>query len=142
MRTFYIFKVAPHFSKIYHKNPENLYNMLEQISKINKEDYKFAYNLLNEFTDRLDVDVILKYIFSKDMESIVNITDNGIMDYYNEKTSEKTNIHVTKLQIKVKSNVNVPTVLSQLADLDDFFVCDFKNSDYFFLSDFFKKEEV
>ncbi|MFV0275215.1 MAG: hypothetical protein ACK5HL_03135 [Bacilli bacterium] len=131
MRHFYIFKISNHFYNLYSKNPEALYDMLNQISKIDKDDYEFAYNLLKEFISEFDVDGILSHLYFVHRNKIINFKNNTL-DYFNEAINEKTRVHVTKAQIKISSSENKPMIISDINE-NNLFVCDFKNKDYFFL---------
>ena len=131
LRTFYIFKINDNKAKVYHKNTKLLYQILESINNIDSNDISFAFNLFKEIVSPYNKNNINEYIYNnykKDISYVIN-KNTYIID-----NNEFTKIIVNKSNIKVITNKNNPIIFKYFKNyINNLFVCDFKNKDYFWL---------
>ena len=132
MRTYYLFKINDSFSNLYQNKTYYLYKMLEEISNSNKGDLAIAYRLFEQMSlgydvKRINSDIYHNYNFNTHYTKTSNfhILDNSI---------EKTKLSVHNTYIRVKTNRNITSFFKTLSKEENIFVCDFKNRDYFWLS--------
>lgn len=139
MRVYNIFMINTHFAKLYKNKPRTLYQMLEQISKVNKKDYKFAYKLFEQIALPFNKYDLYKYISNIDKDHIkVNENTYILNDILNR---EITKVIVGNAHIKIITNKNAPAMLKILKNYDNcLYVCDFRENDYFWLEKLNYKE--
>lgn len=141
VRVYNIFMINTHFTKLYKNKPKTLYQMLEQISKVNKKDYKFAFKLFEQIALPLNRIDINKYIEKRDKNHIKIGDATYILNDIN--THEVTKILIGASHIKVISNKNYPDIFNSLYGYDNcLYVCDFNTNDYFWLNKINFKEEI
>lgn len=134
MRTFYIFKINQEYFKLTHYVPYNLFMVLNGIHKSSVKDLYAAYSLydsLNEVFHQNEVKDILKTMYTLDGYQNYGSV-HTYHDYYNEEAS-KLVIHNSYLVLK--TNKQASSFFKRLIDIPHLFVCDFDNSDYFWLSE-------
>ncbi len=134
MRTFHIFKINREFTRLTRHVPYNLYMALNGIYKSSVKDVYAAYSLfdsMNEIFKKDEIKTILK-----DMYSLDGYQNYGSVhtyhDYYNNESS-KLIVHSSYLVLK--TNKATSSFFKKLMMIPNLFVCDFENSDYFWLSD-------
>ena len=132
MRVYYMFKINDSFTGLYKNKTFYLYKMFEQISKSSKSDFIISYRLFSQMAstfNKSNVNGVLykSYFNNSCYDKILNkhIYDDGV---------EKTKLMVYNTYIKIKTNKNITCFFKYLAYLDNVFVCDFKNKDYFWLN--------
>lgn len=133
MRTFYIFKINPDLVVLMNDAPYNLYRTLEGIYLLNSNSISFGKDLLDQVIIPIDKEKLNKLIYdiNKDNDFYMKIGDNHrIINKYRD---EETNIIVKNTHILLKTNILNKNIHNFLPN-NDFFVCDFVNKDYFWLS--------
>lgn len=135
MRTFYLFKIKPHYTNLTKNSPYNLYKTLEDIYYLKKEELKPALNFFNQLRQPLNKEYIdhnlYEYYKNKDNYSKINYT-HMIYDYF---TKEKSKLIINNTYIYIKTTKEIPTFLKNISKKDNIFVCDFQNKDYFWLDE-------
>ena len=136
MRTFYIFKINKNFYSLYKENPTSLYNILKQISTLMKNDINYAYSIFNQIAEPIDKNTLDRKIFI-DLHNLMPYNKKeDIHIYSNMYLDEETKMEIKDTYIRIDSNKDIAYFLRVLDKYnDEFFVCDFKNKDYFYLSD-------
>ncbi len=141
MRVYNIFMINTHFTKLYKNKPRTLYQMMEQISKVNRKDCKFAFKLFEQIALPFNKVDLHKYIQRYDNYHIKISEDTYILN--DMSTHEVTKIIVGSSRIKVLTNQNNPVIFKLLQGYDDnLYVCDFDGDDYFWLNKINFKEEI
>ena len=140
MRVYNVFMINNHFAKLYKNKPRTLYQMLEQISKVNKKDYKFAFKLFEQIAHPFNKDDIYLFLENNDDVHLKVSEDTYVLnDLYNH---EITKIIINSSHIKVLTNKNNPFIFKILKKYSEYlYVCDFENCDYFWLDKIIIKEE-
>ena len=135
MKVYFIFDVKEQFISLYQNNYRVLYNILRQIYYLDREEVNYAYTLFRQLVNTIDKNTIDRDIFLK-LHSDIPYSKRGNVHYINNLYKDE----VSRLTIK-KSYIRLETeqlnssffeVLKKYSS--NYFVCDFKNYNYFFLS--------
>ena len=143
MKVYYIFRLKKEFINLYKDNPSVLFNILKSIYFLDKTEVDYGYNLFNQLIspykkNELDKNLYVKlhkeipYSKRKDTHCINNL-------YKDEISRLVVNNFYLKLEVE-QENSSFIEILNQ--ELDNLFVCSFKNIDFFFLSEYLRKELV
>ncbi|MCI8460376.1 MAG: sporulation inhibitor of replication protein SirA [Bacilli bacterium] len=143
MKVYYIFRLKKEFINLYKDNPSVLFNILKSIYFLDKTEVDYGYNLFNQLIspykkNELDKNLYVKlhkeipYSKRKDTHCINNL-------YKDEISRLVVNNFYLKLEVE-QENSSFFEILNQ--ELDNLFVCSFKNIDFFFLSEYLRKELV
>ena len=143
MKVYYIFRLKKEFINLYKDNPSVLFNILKSIYFLDKTEVDYGYNLFNQLIspykkNELDKNLYVKlhkeipYSKRKDTHCINNL-------YKDEISRLVVNNFYLKLEVE-QENSSFFEILNQ--ELDNLFVCYFKNIDFFFLSEYLRKELV
>lgn len=136
MRTYYIFEVKEEFVKLYHDRPNSLYSILKQLFYLNRKDINYGIQVFSSLTNKiskqeLDRQLYIKY--HKDMVYTKTDTEHIINNLYKDEVSILT---IKYSHLLLTTNHSYSSFFNILVDFNsNFFVCDFKNQDYFFLND-------
>lgn len=134
MREFYIFQIKEDLLALFKDNPYELFHTLETI----------YYNMYgNISSSKVFLESILKpfkkenfnnYIYSKYKDNYFYtkyLDTHKIYDIYKKENSV---LKVYNTYLKISSDVIVPTFFKDINKKSNIFVCDFKNTDYFWLN--------
>ena len=134
MRTFLIFLINDSYYTLYRNYPKSIYNILNQIYHLKKDNLTFASNILKSITEEIDKEEIDKKLFLKLHKDIPYSKRGSIHIFNNFYLGEITTMEIKYKYIKITSSKDQNYFLESLINFDKkFFVCDFKNGDYFFL---------
>lgn len=130
MRKYYFFIVKKEYISIYKNKSYVLYKIIEKLYKVRKKDLKKATKLYNSMFLKISVKLLCNYFNSKNYYKLKNrLYKIG-----------STYIKIMYPCIIVKTNENINSIFKILNIYNKcFFVCDFKNIDYFWLNDFLSK---
>lgn len=135
MRTFYIFLIKKHFKILNIHNPYNLYKELETISKSTKYNIDANMNKFNQLKQDINKELLNNNTYSYYKNKITYTKTNNIHSINNFFTKENTKLIINKTYIVIKTNKPNPSFIEYLKNINNnFFVCDFDNKDYFWLS--------
>lgn len=135
MKVYFIFDVKEQFISLYQNNYRVLYNILRQIYYLDREEVNYAYTLFRQLVNTIDKNTMDRDIFLK-LHRDIPYSKRGNVHYINNLYKDE----VSRLTIK-KSYIRLETeqlnssffeVLKKYSS--NYFVCDFKNYNYFFLS--------
>ena len=133
MRTFYIFKINNEFATLTKNCPYNLFKSMEQIYYADKNDVSTAYNIYEQIIlplNKMKINLDLFSQYKKDDHYTKFRDTHMINNFYND---EQTKLIVNSSYMVLKSTKSSPTFLDDLRELENLFVCDFENKDYFWL---------
>ncbi len=133
MRTFYIFKINKEFAILTKNCPYNLFKSIEQIYYSDKNDLSLAYNIYEQIILPLDKVKINLNIFEKCKESDYYTKFNNIHMINNFYSDEQSKLIVNRSYMLLRSTKGSPSFLKLLQEIENIFVCDFENKDYFWL---------
>lgn len=135
MRTYYLFIIKDEFYLSYLHNPLSLYKTLENLYHFTIKDFRFGVSLYHQLCEPHKVDILKHFCEKKNFHKRKN-------RYLLTKTfeKEKTILEIRPSVLILYTNRNIPTIFNILHYYSSrIFVCDFKNKDYFWLSNQYKK---
>ena len=135
MRIYYVFDIRSEYVDLYKETPNSLYNVLHQLYYMRKKDLEYGFNMFKQLANRIDKDEVDKNIFLKlhNKMTYVKKGDNHIIN--NLYKDEVSALKVKYSYIIINTNKSYTDFFNTLALYNrNYFVCDFINNDYFFLS--------
>lgn len=143
MRMYYIFNVKKDIAILYQNDPKSLYKILENLYYMHKEDVDYGFNLFKQLTTRIKVDELNNLIYIKLHKDFIYSKTNDehvINDLYHDEVSI---LKVRNSHLLLESNKNYSSFFKLLTILNShYFVCDFKEKDFFFMNDIVKMIDV
>ena len=131
MRTYYIFKINKYFAYIYKKWPYKMYKIIEELYYTKDYDMLLSYKYYKKFAIEFNKLAINEYFYNLNKTNENYYRDNNIHIINNDKYNKLT---VNNTCIMLKTDDIYSVFLNDLnVYLDNIFVCDFKNKDYFWL---------
>ena len=131
MRTYYLFKINKYFAYIYKKWPYKMYKIIEELYYTKDYDMLMSYKYYRKFAIEFNKLAINEYIYNLNKTSEYYHRDNNVHIINNDKYNKLT---VNNTCIMLKTDDIYSVFLNDLnVYLDNIFVCDFKNKDYFWL---------
>ena len=135
MKVYFIFDIKKEFKNLYKGNERVLYNILKQIYYLEKNEVEYGYNLFNQLINKINKNDLDRKIFIKYHQDIPYSKRNQthyINNLYKDEISRLT-IKSSYMRLEVEKNSKAFfEILSNFSE--NYFVCDFKNHDYFFLT--------
>lgn len=135
MKVYFIFDIKKEFKNLYKGNERVLYNILKQIYYLEKNEVEYGYNLFNQLINKINKNDLDRKIFIKYHQDIPYSKRNQthyINNLYKDEISRLT-IKSSYMRLEVENNSKAFfEILSNFSE--NYFVCDFKNHDYFFLT--------
>lgn len=135
MEVYFIFDIKEELKKLYLDNEIVLFDLLRQIYLLDKNDIDFGYTSFKQIINFIDKDKLDRDIFIKYHKLIPYSKVGGIHIFNNAYKNEITKLMVKKayLKLEIKDFSNV--LLNQVKNYsNNFFACDFKNKNFFFLN--------
>ena len=131
MRTYYIFKINKYFAYIYKKWPYKMYKIIEELYYTKEYDELLSYRYYKKFAIEFNKLALNEYIYNINKSSQNYTRDNNIHFLNNGKYNILT---ITSTCLILKTNDIYSIFLNDLnMHLNNIFVCDFQNKDYFWL---------
>lgn len=136
MRTYNLFIIKSEFYHTYVSNSFSLYKTLENLNGFKRKDASFGRTLFHQLCELHNVHLLENYFKGKGFPMYKNA-----YVLINQKKKEKTFLQIKPSRLMVTTNKNVPAIFRILNYYNAYiFVCDFKNKDYFWLSNHYKKQ--
>ena len=136
MRRFYIFSIREELLVLYKDNPSNLYKIIKIIYKMKENDFTYGYNLFKQICIRIDnLELSNRLYLTMHNDLIYTKLDNEhiINNLYKDKIII---LKIKKSHMLLDCNGSYSTFFNFLNKYNkNYFICDFKENDYFFLSD-------
>ena len=136
MRLYYVFDVKSDIAKIYQEKPSSLYKILENIYFMHREEVNYGFSIFKQLTNRIKVREMNNQIYIKLHKDLVysKLADDHIInDLYHDEVSI---LKVKSSHLLLESNKSYSSFFKILNDINPYyFVCDFKDKDFFFVSD-------
>ena len=130
LKTFYIFNFKKSTHILAKKNPYHIYLLLLTIYNQNKINIISAYNLFNEICNPINKEFYNVYLYDKLKDNEYYTKYRNVHMYNDYMSDEISKLVVMNTHIKIKSNKEDNIFITTIYDLDNLFICDFKN-DYF-----------
>lgn len=134
MKVYFIFDIKQEFINLYKGNERVLYNILRQIYYLEKEEVEFGYNLFSQLINIIPKTEIDRKLFIKYHQDIP-YSKRGETHYINNLYKDEiSRLTIKKSYIRLELEQETSTFLNILPDFSsNYFVCDFKNHNYYFL---------
>ena len=136
VRLYYIFNVKDDIKNLYKDKPSSLYNVLENIYFMHREEVNYGFNIFKQITNRIKVSEVNNNIYIKLHKDLIysKMSDEHIInDLYHDEISI---LKVKNSHLLLESNKSFSSFFKLLNDLNpNYFICDFKEKDFFFVSD-------
>ena len=135
MRIYYVFDIRDEYISLYNDSPKSLFNVLYQLYYMRKKDVEYGFNMFKQLTNKINKEKLDSDIFIKlhtKMTYIKKGNNHIINNLYKDEISA---LKVKKSYILINSNKSYTEFFNILVNQNrNYFVCDFINKDYFFLS--------
>ena len=135
MRMYYVFNVKSEIGKLYNDKPASLYKILENIYYMHQEDVNYGFAIFKQLTNKNKVLELNNSIFIKLHGDLVYSkigNEHVINDLYHDEISI---LKVKNSHLVIESNKSISSFFKILNDINsNYFVCDFKEKDFFFLN--------
>ncbi len=136
LRMYYIFNVKDDIANLYKNNPSSLYKILESIYYMHKEEVDYGFNIFKQITNRIRVREFNNNLYIKMHKDLVyskTDAEHVINDLYHDEVSI---LKVKSSHLLLESNKSYSSFFPLLYTINNnYFVCDFKEKDFFFVSD-------
>lgn len=135
MNEFYIFKVKTSFYKLYKDKPSELFSIYNRIYNMKMSDKEYGYNLfcqISEFLKKSEINNTIRKNYQEKIMYTYNDNEHIINNIFLNEISILT---VKNSNIRIQSNTINPSFLNDLKLLEgNYFVCNFKKLDYYFIN--------
>lgn len=136
MRMYYIFNIKESIYELYKENPSSLYKILENIYYMHEEEVDYGFSLFKQITNRIKVSNLNNEIYIKLHKDLVYSkmeNEHIINDLYHDEVSI---LKVKSSRLILESNKSYSSFFKILNDINQyFFICDFKEKDFFFINE-------
>ena len=134
MRTLYVFKIKKEYREIVKNKEFNLYEAINSINYVKKDDINYAYELLSTINVPLNKFQINKMIYNnlKKLDGYTLFKNRH--KYLNYFSKEESELIVKNNYMLLISNKDDNLFLQEIKKISDLFICDFEVADYYFVS--------
>ena len=136
MRKYYIFNLKNEIVNLYQDKPASLYRILENIYYMHEEDINYGFSIFKELTNKIKVLELNNDLYVKLHKELIYSkigNEHIINDLYHDEVSI---LKVKNSHLKLDSNKSVSSFFKILNDINtNYFICDFKDKDFFFISE-------
>ena len=140
MRVYYIFKIKKEFINLYEDTPSVLFDLLKNIYYLEKNEVDYGYNLFNQLIVPLNKNELDRNLFLRFHQDIPYSKRNNTHYINNLYRNEISRLTINNYYLKLEVEQNFSSFFSILdSELEDLFVCSFKYTDFFFLSNHINK---
>lgn len=136
MRKYYVFNIKSDIISLYKDKPASLYRILENIYYMHEDDINYGFNIFLQLTNKNKITELSNNIYIKLHKELVYSKINNehiINDLYHDEVSI---LKIKSSHLVLESNKSISSFFKILSDLNqNFFVCDFKDKDFFFITE-------
>lgn len=133
MKEYFVFKLNENLANIYRGCPRSLFSIFNRIYYMKMVDIKQGINFFDQvacFLNKKDVNDFLYNTLKNKMFYVFSNNEHIINNLYNNEVSI---LEVKNTHIKITTNADYPSFIDILSLQDScYFVCEFKNQEYFF----------
>lgn len=136
MRLYYVFNVKEEIAKLYEDNPKALFKVLENIYYMHQDDVMYGFNIFKQITNKIKVHELNNSLYiklHKDLVYTKTKDEHVINDLYHDEVSI---LKVKSSHLLLESNKSYSSFFKILNEFNNnYFICDFKEKDFFFIND-------
>ncbi len=133
MRSFYIFKINPYLEVLLKQKPYEIYRTLEIIYYRNLNEIDLGYEFINQLIKPISVKEIDITIFKNYKNNYFYTKYRNVHRMHDVYRKENTILTINRTYLKIQTDSMWPRFLNDLKTNEHFFICDFKEKDYFWL---------
>ncbi len=133
MRSFYIFKIKDEYAILTKNNPYQLFRLLDFIYNLDKEDISRGIDLFYKLVEKLDGKSLDIQLFKNYRENYFYTKFKNIHQVNNIYKKEESKLTIRNHYLLLVSTIIKPVFLNDLKTINNLFLCDFENKDYFWL---------
>lgn len=136
MRRFYVFSIRDELMSLYKDSSSNLFKILNSIYTMDESEITYAYNLFKQLCISIDTLSLNNKLYLKMHNDLVYTKIDNEHIINNLYKDEVSVLKIKKSHLILDCNNSYSSFFSFLNNYNsNFFVCDFKNGDYFFLNE-------
>lgn len=143
VRMYYIFNLKEDIIELYKNSPANLYKILESIYYMHEEEVMYGFNIFKQITNRIKVHELNNSLYIKMHKDLIYSkisNEHVINDLYHDEVSI---LRVKSSHLLLESNKSYASFFKLLNSINPhYFVCDFKEKDFFFLEQMVKTIDI
>jgi len=136
MRVYYVFNMKTEITNLYRDKPASLYRILENIYYMHEEDINYGFSIFKQLTNKNKIVELSNNIYIKLHKDLVYSkigNEHIINDLYHDEVSI---LKIKNSHLKIESNKSISSFFKILFDIShNYFVCDFKDKDFFFIDE-------
>ena len=133
MRSFYIFKIKDEYAILTKNNTYKLFRLLDFIYNLDKEDISRGIDLFYKLVEKLDGKSLDIQLFKNYRENYFYTKFKNIHQVNNIYKKEESKLTIRNHYLLLVSTIIKPVFLNDLKTINNLFLCDFENKDYFWL---------
>lgn len=142
MKEYFIFNVKKEFYTLYRERPNELFYIFNRIYYMKFIDKEYGYNLFEQISMFLNKEDVNDFIYNKYKDKIMYSINGNEHIINNLFLNEISILNVKSSNIRIDTNNERCSFFKDLKEFSNtFFVCDFKEQEYFFLKDYKIKEK-
>ena len=136
MKVYYVFKIKKEFVHLYKDTPSVLYHILKHIYYMDRDSAEYGYHLFNQLIQTLDKTKLDRDLYIQMHQDIPYTKTKDLHEIRNRYKDEHSRMFINHFYIKLELDQDYSSFYSYLQDREqDLFVCNFKNTDFFFLEE-------
>lgn len=136
MKVYFIFDIKKEFVSLYKDNQRVLYNILKQIYYLDKEEVSYGYSLFKQLIKPINKSKIDRELFIKFHQDIPYSKRGNIHYINNLYRDEISRLEVKTSYIRLEVEKSYSSFFQILKKFSkNYFVCCFREQDFFFLSE-------
>lgn len=136
MRLYYVFNIKSEVMNLYKDKASSLYRILENIYYMHEEDINYGFSIFKQITNKNKILELNKDIYTKLHKNLIySKIDNEhiINDLYHDEVSV---LKIKNSHLIIESNKSISKFFKILLDINsNYFVCDFKEKEFFFINE-------
>ena len=122
-------------SVLTHDTPYNLYRTIENLYYLDNINLGLSFKLYDQIFESFDKDYMNGIVTRIYQNNNYYTKENNRHVVINKYKPESSYLYIYRSHLLLKSDAIKPTLLTNYTNSDNLFVCDFKNKDYFWLSE-------
>lgn len=143
MKVYFIFKLKKEFVNLYKDNPSVLFNILKSIYYLDRTEVDYGYNLFKQLILPFSKNELDRKLYIKLHKTIPYSKRKEIHCINNLYKDEISRLTVNNFYLKLETEQKFSSFFQILnEELSNLFICSFKDTDFFFLSEYLQKELV
>lgn len=136
MRLYYVFNIKNEVMNLYKDKTSSLYRILENIYYMHEEDINYGFSIFKQITNKNKVIELNKDIYTKLHNNLVYTkidNEHIINDLYHDEVSI---LKIKSSHLIIESNKSISSFFKTLLEINNnYFVCDFKEKEFFFINE-------